>query len=174
MKRDSKLSGVLHVLIHLADHSAPVKSETMAKMLQTNPVVVRRILAGLREKGFVSSEKGHGGGWQLNCDFFKVTLHDIYVALDRPSIFAMGNRNDSPDCLVEKAVNSAMDEAFRDAENLLLERLSQVTLAELVHRIHQEPKMKKLLLTREKTQRPNKTAKPGAKNKNGREARKKL
>lgn len=142
MKKDSKLSAVLHVLLHLADHPAPVKSEVMAKMLKTNPVVVRRILAGLREKGFVTSEKGHGGGWQLSCDFFKVTLHDVYTALDRPPVFAMGNRSESPDCLVERAVNSKMNEAFRDAEKLLMGRLKEITLAELIHIIQQDPDAK--------------------------------
>jgi DNA-binding IscR family transcriptional regulator len=141
VKRDSKLSDVLHVLLHLADHAAPVKSETMAKMLKTNPVVVRRILAGLRKHGFVSSEKGHGGGWQLSCDFYAVTLRDIYVALDSPPFFAIGVRSKSPHCLVEKAVNTAMNEAFDEAEALLLERFGQVTLARLVHLIHQNPRM---------------------------------
>ena len=68
MKRDSKLSGVLHVLLHMAEAHGPVKSETMANMLHTNPVVIRRLLAGLRNQGFVQSEKGHGGGWRLSCD----------------------------------------------------------------------------------------------------------
>jgi DNA-binding IscR family transcriptional regulator len=121
---------------------------------------VRRILAGLREKGFVSSEKGHGGGWQLSCDLHKVTLHDVYVTLDCPPIFAMGNRNDSPDCLVEKAVNTAMNEAFRAAENLLLERLEKVTLAELVHHIHQHPRMNISCRESEKTQAVKQIEKP--------------
>ena len=106
-------------------------------MMQTNPVVIRRILAGLREQGFVNSEKGHGGGWQLSCDLSTVTLHDIYVALDAPAILAIGNRNESPDCLVEEAVNVMMDQTFREAEALLLARLRQVTLAELSQHLHQ-------------------------------------
>jgi DNA-binding IscR family transcriptional regulator len=59
MKRDSRLSGVLHVLLHMAEAGGPVTSETMAKAMQTNPVVIRRIMAGLRDAGFVHSEKGH-------------------------------------------------------------------------------------------------------------------
>lgn len=174
MKRDSKLSDVLHVLLHLADYAVPVKSETLAKILKTNPVVVRRILAGLRKQGFVSSEKGHGGGWQLSCDFYNVTLHDIYVALDSPPLFAMGNRNESPDCLVEKAVNKAMNGAFHDAEILLLEGLKKVPLAELVHHIHQEPQMNKSCREQEeKTQEVNQNEKPPAKSRKEREVKKK-
>lgn len=131
MIQDSKLSGVLHVLLHMVEADGPVTSDTMAKMMHTNPVVIRRILAGLRKQGFIQSEKGHGGGWQLSCDVHAVTLHDIYIALGAPTLLAIGNRTESPDCLVEQAVNAVMNQAFRDAEALLLARFSQVTLAEL-------------------------------------------
>jgi DNA-binding IscR family transcriptional regulator len=43
----------------------------------TNPVVFRRTLAGLREAGFVRSEKGHGGGWMLAKPLAKVSLLDV-------------------------------------------------------------------------------------------------
>jgi DNA-binding IscR family transcriptional regulator len=131
MKTDSKLSGVLHVLLHMAQTDQPMTSETLAEMMQTNPVVIRRILAGLREQGFVQSGKGHGGGWKLSCDLGKVSLRDIYEALGAPTILAIGNRSESPGCLVEQAVNAAMDQAFQDAEALLLARLGEVSLAEL-------------------------------------------
>jgi DNA-binding IscR family transcriptional regulator len=131
MRRDSKLSGVLHVLLHMAEQGEPVTSETLSKSMDTNPVVIRRIMAGLRNQGLVQSEKGHGGGWVLSCDLSKVTLHDIYAALGSPSIFAIGNRTESPGCLVEQAVNSALDGAFREAESLLIARLDGVTLAML-------------------------------------------
>jgi len=60
MSRDSRLSGVLHILLHMAERQGPVTSEALAKIMQTNPVVIRRTLAGLRERGYVRSEKGHG------------------------------------------------------------------------------------------------------------------
>ena len=65
MKRDSRLSGVLHVLLHMAEHEGPMTSETLANAMQTNPVVIRRAMSGLREACYVRSEKGHGGGWTL-------------------------------------------------------------------------------------------------------------
>lgn len=65
MKRDSRLSGVLHVLLHMAEQDGPTTSEVLAKAMTTHPVVIRRIMAGLRDHGYVRSEKGHGGGWTL-------------------------------------------------------------------------------------------------------------
>ncbi|AJP71278.1 Rrf2 family transcriptional regulator [Sphingomonas hengshuiensis] len=136
MKRDSRLSGVLHVMLHLAEADGPVTSETMAKAMQTNPVVIRRIMAGLRDAGFVRSEKGHGGGWTIACDLGSVTLFDVYSALGEPALFALGHRTEAPGCLVEQAVNCALDAAFREAEALLIGRLKAVTLAELSADFH--------------------------------------
>lgn len=142
MKRDSRLSGVLHVLLHMAEHEGPMTSETLAKAMQTNPVVIRRVMAGLREAGYVRSEKGHGGGWTLACDLGAVTLRDIYGALGHPSLLAMGNRTESPGCLVEQAVNAALSDAFRDAEALLLARFETVTLAALSDDFHARMKQR--------------------------------
>ncbi|MBS7810037.1 Rrf2 family transcriptional regulator [Roseococcus pinisoli] len=136
MKRDSRLSGVLHVLLHMAEVDGPVTSETMAQAMSTNPAVIRRIMAGLREAGFVRSEKGHGGGWTIARNLAAITLRDVYVALGTPELFAMGNRTEAPGCLVEQAVNAALDGAFREAEALLLDRFGAVTLAELSADFH--------------------------------------
>ncbi len=136
MKYDSRLSGVLHVLLHLAAQRSPVTSEVLATAMETNPVVIRRIMAGLRDHGYVRSEKGHGGGWTLACDLSAVTLRDVYDALGCPSLLAIGHRTQTPGCLVEQAVNDALSQAFHEAEALLLARLGDVTLAMLSAAVH--------------------------------------
>ena len=136
MKRDSRLSGVLHVLLHISEQGAPVTSEVLAKAMETHPVVIRRVMAGLRDQGYVRSEKGHGGGWTLARDLTEITLRDIYTALNRPSLLAIGHRTESPRCLVEQAVNGVLKQAFHEAEALLLSRLGEVTLATLSADFH--------------------------------------
>lgn len=130
MKRDSRLSITLHALLHMAERQI-ITSDELAACLSTNPVVVRRTMAGLREAGLVRSEKGHGGGWSLARDLATVSLADVHEALGEPAFFAIGNRTESPGCLVEQAVNTAMDGALRDAEALLLDRLRGISLADL-------------------------------------------
>ncbi len=124
------------MLLHMAEHGGPVTSEVLAKAMCTNPVVIRRIMAGLRDCSYVRSEKGHGGGWVLARNLEEVTLRDVYDALGCPSLLAIGNRTDAPDCLVEQAVNAALDKAFHDAEALLLARLGEITLAVLSADFH--------------------------------------
>lgn len=131
MKRDSRLSGVLHVLLHMAAAETPMTSEVLARAMDTNPVVIRRILAGLREQGYVRSEKGHGGGWVIACDLEAVSLRDIWSALGSPPLLAIGNRTEAPGCLVEQAVNRALGKSFEDAEARLLAQLGKVSLATL-------------------------------------------
>ncbi|MCV0396173.1 MAG: Rrf2 family transcriptional regulator [Rhizobiaceae bacterium] len=136
MRRDSRLSGILHVLLHMAERDGPATSEELARAMRTNPVVVRRVMAGLRAKGLARSAKGHGGGWTLSRDLKTVTLRDVHEALGCPSLLAIGNRDDAPDCLVEQAVNAALGRAFDEAEALLLERFGAVTLAEISADFH--------------------------------------
>lgn len=131
MKRDSRLSGVLHILLHMVRQPGPQTSETLGRAMETNPVVVRRLMAGLRERGLVRSEKGHGGGWIIARELDRITLRDIYEALGEPEILAMGNRTEAPGCLVEQAVNAALGSAFDEAEALLLRRFGEVTLSQL-------------------------------------------
>lgn len=131
MKRDGRLSGVLHVLLHLAEQNVPVTSEDLARVMETHPVVIRRVMAGLRNQGYVRSEKGHGGGWTLACNLERVTLRDIHAALGSPALLAIGNRSEAPGCLVEEAVNAALHHVFQEAEELMLERFGEVTLAML-------------------------------------------
>ena len=134
MNSDSRLSRMLHVLLHMAQHSGPMTSERIAGMLQTNPVVIRRTMAGLRNAGYVQSVKGHGGGWALAADLKTVSLLDVHRAVGGPRLFAIGNEHPNPDCAVEKVVNQALEDVMREAESLLIARLGNISLAELARK----------------------------------------
>lgn len=131
MKRDSRLSSVLHALLHMAERNGPMTSDELSRCLGTNPVVVRRTMGFLRRARIVSSDRGHAGGWRISSDLSTVTLRDLHAALEEPEVFAIGHRNEAPECLVEQSVNAALDKAFAEAEALLLWRMGEVTLADL-------------------------------------------
>jgi Rrf2 family protein len=131
MRSDSRLSTVLHVLLHMADADRPVTSEELALRCGGNAAVMRRMMAGLREAGLLTSTKGHGGGWALARPLAEMSLAGIYAALGMPTLFAMANRSERPTCLVEQAVNRAMSSAFDAAEALIVARFREVTLADV-------------------------------------------
>jgi Rrf2 family protein len=129
LRTDSRLSRVLHALIHMARAEGPLTSEDLAAMLRTNPVVVRRLLGGLRESGYVQSEKGHGGGWVLTADLDTITLLDVYRAVGAPPLFSELVSEDHPECLIERSVNAHLSATLRQAEQAILENFGRLTLA---------------------------------------------
>ena len=131
MNTDTRLSDVLHVLLHLEHATEPVTSEVLAQNMGTNPAVFRRTMAGLREAGYVMSGKGHGGGWSLARPLEQISLADIYNALGRPGLFAIGSRSQHPDCKIEQKVNKALADSMQQAEALLIQRFGEVTLDQL-------------------------------------------
>ena len=128
---DARLSRMLHLLIHMGRMEGPLTSEAAATMLGTNPVVVRRTMAGLRDADYVRSVKGHGGGWSLTSKLDDITMLDVHRALGENRIFALGPADPNPTCLVEQAVNGSLENAMREAETLLLQRLADITLADI-------------------------------------------
>jgi DNA-binding IscR family transcriptional regulator len=119
------------VLLHMARHDGPMTSDEIARMLGTNAVVVRRTMAGLRDSGYVRSEKGHGGGWVIEADLEDVSLLDVHRAVGGPRLFTIGNEHPNADCAVERVVNEALESALNEAEAMLVSRLGTVSLAEL-------------------------------------------
>lgn len=132
MTLDSRLSRMLHMLIHIDLHDGRATSETIAQMLGTNPVVVRRMMAGLREQGYVEAVRGPHGGWKLARDLADITVLDVHNALGSPSLFAVGLAVDHPDCPVERSVNAALGKIFDDAEARVTSRYDKITLADLI------------------------------------------
>lgn len=133
MKSGTQLSDALHVLLHLAQTEAPLTSEALASALSTHAVVLRRLMGGLRERGLVVSEKGHGGGWSLSAPLDRVTLRDVHRALGSPALVSLGFREDHPQCLVAQVVNASLRAAVEQAESALLDRLGDITLAALAN-----------------------------------------
>lgn len=132
MRSDTRLSRMLHVLIHMVGAEGPMTSEAIADMLATNPVVVRRTMAGLRDKGYVGSTRGHGGGWVLRARPEAISLADIYEALGAPGLFAMGLGDRQPDCLIEQGVQTTLGKILADASEMILSRLRLITLADMM------------------------------------------
>lgn len=131
MKLDSRLSAILHVLLHMAHRGRAMTSEALAGYMNTHPVIVRRTLAGLREQGYVTSTKGHGGGWVLARPLQEISLLDIHLAVGAPPLVALGHQQAEPACLVAQAVNRALNASIQAAEALLRERLATTRLSDL-------------------------------------------
>lgn len=132
MRHDSRLSRMLHVLIHMAGQDATMTSEHIGRMLGTNAAVVRRTMAGMRKAELVVSGRGPGGGWRLNRPLSEITLAQVYEAIDSPPLFALGFSNAEPECLVEQEVNQALGRTLDEARERLLKRFAEIRLSDVM------------------------------------------
>ena len=124
---DTRLARMMHVLVHMHLLGGSETSEVIARMLNTNPVVVRRTMGLLRDAGLVSSAGGRSGGWSLAKPPETVTMLDVHRAL-AGQVFAINCSNDHPNCPVEQTVNHLIEHALHKAEAALSDQLSRVTV----------------------------------------------
>ncbi len=93
MSSNSRLTIATHILAWMAlvetGRADPVTSERIARSVNTNPVVIRRLLGALARKGLVKSHRGANAGWTLATSADAITLSDIYRAVEDGSLFAM-------------------------------------------------------------------------------------
>ncbi|MFJ3046861.1 RrF2 family transcriptional regulator [Herbaspirillum chlorophenolicum] len=135
MQLDTRLARLLHVLIHMHLREGTTTSDTIAQMLHTNPVIVRRTMAAIREAGYVSSTGGPGGGWRLERAISDITVRDVYQAITRSSLFAVGLTQDNPHCPVEASVNKHLRAALNAAERTLIQQLGALRLSDIAEEV---------------------------------------
>ena len=139
MGNDGRLTRMLHLLLHIQLHDGAATSETLAVMLGTNPVVVRRTMAGLRDAGHVRATKGPGGGWRLARDPERITVLDVCRAIGVAVMPVDGGALEHPGCPVERAVSDAISAVRQDAEAVVLSRYQSMTLADLLEGVGPTP-----------------------------------
>jgi len=130
---DTRLARMMHVLVHMHLLGGSETSDVISRMLNTNPVVVRRTMGLLRDAGLVSSAGGRSGGWTLAKPAETITMLDVHRALEG-QVFALGRSHDHPHCPVEQTVNHLIEHSLHKAEAVLADHLGRVTIEALARR----------------------------------------
>lgn len=132
----TRFTVALHILTLLAfAGEEPLTSEYIAGSVNTNAVVVRRLLGLLRKKGFVTSRPGSGGGWQLVKGPDSITLRDVRRALNEGSPFSMHTNDPNPACPVGRNIQAALDGVYSHAECAMEAELAQTTIEKLLRSV---------------------------------------
>jgi Rrf2 family protein len=133
MNVSTRFTVALHVLTLLASKPGEaLTSEYIAGSINTNPVFVRRLMAALRTKGWVLSQPGHGGGWELTADPERLTLADVRRAINEGSPFAMHSQPPNPACPIGRHIQGALGGLYDRAERVMEDDLSRTTIASLL------------------------------------------
>ena len=136
LRMNARFSTAVHILTLLASTPGQrMTSEIIAASVGTNPVVIRRQLALLREAGLVESRGARHGGWELTRDPAKITLKQVRAALGTESAFRMHRNEPHPKCVVGQHVRSALEDVYADAEQAVMKSLQRQTVADLLKRV---------------------------------------
>ncbi len=126
----------VHVLAVLAYHEGdPVTSARLARSVNTNPVIIRRLLLALQRARLVKTRKGAGAGSRLGRSPGRINLADIYRAVEDVEPFVSPARRPNPACPVGSRIRSTLDRVFASAEAALERDLEKTTLAGVVERV---------------------------------------
>ncbi len=141
MYTSTRFAVAVHTLAFIATRcrSCPaVTSEMIAESVNTNPVVIRRILGSLREAHLVESQAGSGGGWTMTRQPDAITLREIYRAVEGDPLFAL-HKSPNSRCEVGRHIVGILDSYFRDAEKAMEDKLGRVTVAAVMRQVGTHP-----------------------------------
>ena len=129
------MSLAVHVLTWIAfDRRGSDKevgtSQRIATSVNTNPVVIRRCLIGLREADLVESSRSRG--WTLTRDASKITLLDVYNAVGGGEIFGMHASPPDAECYVGYGIQPVLTRVYERATTALCESLATTTIADIL------------------------------------------
>jgi Rrf2 family protein len=121
-------TGVHALLLLAAEPDVLQTSEDVARKLNTNPVVIRRVFSLLQQSDLVESLKGPSGGSRLARSAKEISLADIYRALVPGDVFHIASFHTAP---AGKA-SHALQQTLKDAQKALEKELAQTSLGQLV------------------------------------------
>jgi Rrf2 family protein len=126
----------VHVLTVLTyEQGDCVTSTTLARSVNTNPVIVRRLLLALQRARLVETRKGAGSGSRLSRSPGRINLQEVYRAMEGHKLFAMTRRRPNRACPVGHCIQAALEDIFVSAQECLERDLARTTLADLVQTV---------------------------------------
>ena len=133
MAANSQFSMALHVLTMLAKSGdGNVKSECLASSVNTNAVVIRRLLGQLHQAGLVTSQTGAAGGSRLAKCADEINLSEIYHAVSCGEVFALHAKSPSQDCPVGRNIETVLCNLQKEIDTSIAERLARYSLESVI------------------------------------------
>ena len=130
---NTRFATLIHILTLLAKYPGQwLSSDWIAESIQTNPVIVRKELGLLQEKGWVVSKKGKEGGSMLNVSSCSISLADIYKAVQNVNVLGKKNNCNATNCPVGKEINKELDSLFQETDQIVYQALEHRNLKSFV------------------------------------------
>jgi Rrf2 family protein len=131
MNTNQRFAISIHALTLLASSKDPLTSEMIASSVDTNPVVIRRMMANLREHGLVKSKPGAHGGWRLLREPKKIGLSEVYQCLSEDDVLSI-HSHPNKYCPIGGKIKGVLQKVFDEAQVELEKALDNHTVADIL------------------------------------------
>jgi Rrf2 family protein len=132
MTANSRFAVSLHILAYLVYRAgAAVPSAEIAESVDTNPVVIRRLLSALAKAHLVTAQKGVNGGFMLARPAEEISLLDVYRTVETRPNHGLRHFSPSQTCPVGAKIESILQTAFDRARASMHAELARVRLADV-------------------------------------------
>ncbi len=136
MSTNSRFAVAVHVLTLMAwAEDEPLKSEQVAESVNTNPVVIRRILCELAQAKLVISQTGSMGGSRLARKPAEITLLDVYQAVESRGVFSLPKHPPSRRCPVGVNIETVLSNVLEEVDYAVDKVLTNITIKDVVARL---------------------------------------
>jgi Rrf2 family protein len=139
MAANCRFAFAVHILAMLAYRQEDgATSEVLAASVNTNPVVIRRLLTILRHAGFISTRHGARAGSRLNRRADEISLDEVYRAVEASPSFSLRAKKPNRRCPVGRQMEAVLGGIFEAAQAALEQALSRRTLADVLATVRPE------------------------------------
>ena len=136
MRTSCRFAMAVHALAVLAYQEGDrVTSAELAGSVNTNPVIIRRLLLALQRARLVDTSKGAGSGSRLSRSPRRIDLAEVYRAVEDPEPFATPAHKANAACPVGKCMRKTLDVIFASARSALEQDLAKTTLADVMNTV---------------------------------------
>ena len=130
MTNNSRFAVSVHILAYLAyRQGAAVPSAEIAASVDTNPVVIRRLLSALVKAKLVTAQKGASGGFALARPPANISLLATYHAVEPDPEHGLRRFAPNHKCPVGAKIETILHGVFFKAQAGMEAELARVTLA---------------------------------------------
>jgi Rrf2 family protein len=134
MQISSRFTVALHIFacVNVFKDDYKVTSDFLASSINTNPVIIRKILSQLKGAGLITVARGTGG-ITVNKPLEEITFFDVYQAIEPVENGSLFHFHDAPnpDCPVGRNIHALLDDKLKAIQDAMEDEMRKYTLADL-------------------------------------------
>ncbi|MCI5997905.1 MAG: Rrf2 family transcriptional regulator [Peptoniphilaceae bacterium] len=134
MQISSRFTVALHIFtcVDTFKNEYKITSDFLASSINTNPVIIRKILTQLKKSGLITVARGTGG-IEPTRPLKEITFYDVYEAIDPIENGDLFNFHESPNpqCPVGKNIHTLLDRKLKSIQSAMENEMKKYTIDNL-------------------------------------------